>query len=434
MAQPYLSAQEILKRTFINNTGSLKVTSEPYSIQDYLNAVFDSNSNSLRVYSEQAAESSSSSIGSVGNIIAGEGISIVNDIISIDTTVSEIGSFLVRTEDGVGWGIPSGSLPVVTSQDNDKILTVINGAWAKAFPTTELPIVTVADNDKILTVVSGAWAKADAPSSGTTYTAGDGIDITNDTISINSASATTGQILSKGETGTTWVASPVSATTANVQTALSINTGAGSLAKVLSEKGTFVDLPVNTDTTYTAGNGIDITDGTISIDVTSATTGQIISKSESGVAWVNAPVSATTANVQSALGIDTENGLATKVLNKKGTFIDLPEGGGPSVIVSKSADYQLLETDARATVLSTGIDDVTFTLPLSMPEGNWFTFVKMGAGKITIQAPTGEQIMDSSLNGTLFCDSASTMFVCTLEKVASGTWILKSGTGLWETA
>ena len=35
----------------------------------------------------------------------------------------------------------------------------------------------------------------------------------------------------------------------------------------------------------------------------------------------------TAAFVRSALGIDTEDGLATKVLSEKGTFVDLPEGG-----------------------------------------------------------------------------------------------------------
>lgn len=224
----HFSTQEILKRCFNSATGRLTVTNT-YDIQDYFNAIFDAENNSLRI--------------AVDGVVTGE--------------------------------TPSGDvLPEVTAEDNYKVLTVINGAWAKVFPTTELPIVTVDDNDKILTVVNGVWAKADAPSSGTTYTAGDGIAITNETISLDVTGATTGQVLKKTELGIGWVndetgtaelpavtvsdndkiltvingawasgTAPVGVTTASVQSALSIDTSTGSLSKVLSEKGTFVDLP-----------------------------------------------------------------------------------------------------------------------------------------------------------------------------------------------
>lgn len=93
---------------------------------------------------------------------------------------------------------------------------------------------------------------------------------------------------------------------------------------------------------YVEGTGIDITDGTVSIDTTGATTGQIISKSESGVAWVNAPVSATTANVQAALSINTGAGSETKVLSERGTFVDLPEGGSTGGLTSDDALMMIL--------------------------------------------------------------------------------------------
>lgn len=54
-------------------------------------------------------------------------------------------------------------LPSVTSEDNGDVLTVVEGAWAKAepaTPTSELPTVTSDDNGDVLTVVEGAWAKA----------------------------------------------------------------------------------------------------------------------------------------------------------------------------------------------------------------------------------------------------------------------------------
>lgn len=58
--------------------------------------------------------------------------------------------------------VPSGSgsaLPAVTASDNGKLLTVVEGAWAKADATKELPTVTADDNGKVLKVVDGAWDK-----------------------------------------------------------------------------------------------------------------------------------------------------------------------------------------------------------------------------------------------------------------------------------
>ena len=52
-------------------------------------------------------------------------------------------------------------LPAVTSVDNGMVLTVVEGAWAKASVPTELPAVTADDDGDILKVVSGSWAKAE---------------------------------------------------------------------------------------------------------------------------------------------------------------------------------------------------------------------------------------------------------------------------------
>lgn len=59
--------------------------------------------------------------------------------------------------------VPSGSgsaLPAVTTDDNGKLLTVVEGAWSKADATKELPVVTTDDAGKVLKVnAEGAWDK-----------------------------------------------------------------------------------------------------------------------------------------------------------------------------------------------------------------------------------------------------------------------------------
>lgn len=52
-------------------------------------------------------------------------------------------------------------LPAVTSSDNDKVLTVVNGAWAAQSAGSGLPAITSSDNGKVLTVISGEWIAQD---------------------------------------------------------------------------------------------------------------------------------------------------------------------------------------------------------------------------------------------------------------------------------
>lgn len=54
-------------------------------------------------------------------------------------------------------------LPHVSSADNGKVLTVVNGKWTAVAPTAELPTVTSSNNGEVLTVVEGAWAAAELP-------------------------------------------------------------------------------------------------------------------------------------------------------------------------------------------------------------------------------------------------------------------------------
>ena len=57
-------------------------------------------------------------------------------------------------------------LPAVSSTDNGKVLTVVEGAWAKAAIPAQLPSVSGTDNGKALMVSGGKWQKSSLPDAG----------------------------------------------------------------------------------------------------------------------------------------------------------------------------------------------------------------------------------------------------------------------------
>jgi len=76
-----------------------------------------------------------------------------------EVTGSDNGDVLTVVEGAWAKAAPSAELPAVTGSDNGDVLTVVEGAWAKAAPSAELPAVTGSDNGEVLMVVEGAWAK-----------------------------------------------------------------------------------------------------------------------------------------------------------------------------------------------------------------------------------------------------------------------------------
>lgn len=55
-------------------------------------------------------------------------------------------------------------LPAVDTDDNGKVLTVVEGAWGKATIPSQLPSVSGSDVGKVLMVdESGKWVAADLP-------------------------------------------------------------------------------------------------------------------------------------------------------------------------------------------------------------------------------------------------------------------------------
>lgn len=55
------------------------------------------------------------------------------------------------------------TLPSTSSSDNNKVLMVSSGKWAKKALPSDLPTVTASDNGKVLMVVDGEWAVAALP-------------------------------------------------------------------------------------------------------------------------------------------------------------------------------------------------------------------------------------------------------------------------------
>lgn len=80
-------------------------------------------------------------------------------------TAADNGDVLTVVEGAWAKAEPTAELPAVTATDNGDVLTVVEGSWAKAEPASQLPAVTASDNGDVLTVVNGAWAKA-APAAG----------------------------------------------------------------------------------------------------------------------------------------------------------------------------------------------------------------------------------------------------------------------------
>ena len=84
-------------------------------------------------------------------VVLGGDVDDVKDITLISDMITEIAK--IASTIGI-------ELPAVTSEDNGKVLTVVEGKWAKASIPSQLPAVTSEDAGSVLKVnESGIWAK-----------------------------------------------------------------------------------------------------------------------------------------------------------------------------------------------------------------------------------------------------------------------------------
>ena len=88
-----------------------------------------------------------------------------------------------------GGGSSGGSdLPDVTTDDNGKVLGVVNGEWDKVDAPSSLPDVTAADEDKILQVNGyGEWVANSLPTHTYTLTYADGSTITINNVELDTS-------------------------------------------------------------------------------------------------------------------------------------------------------------------------------------------------------------------------------------------------------
>ena len=109
--------------------------------------------------------------------------------------LNEDGELILVFNDGSGSGQASGSavFPVITANDENKILKVVNGAWALVdLPSNTLPAVDVSDDGKILQVIDGAWQTVEADlSGGLPFAIGDGLKLENGVLKLDMADGLT---------------------------------------------------------------------------------------------------------------------------------------------------------------------------------------------------------------------------------------------------
>jgi len=105
-------------------------------------------------------------------------------------------------------------------------------------------------------------------------------------------------------------------------------------------------------------------------------------------------------------------------------------------IADKTDDYPVVVADTGKILTMSNAGTKTFTLPVIAAGdiGTIITFVKKGAGKVVIQANTGQYIDDSTSAGTIYDDQAAELTsTITLLAISTTQWVIVSANGIWIT-
>jgi len=109
---------------------------------------------------------------------------------------------------------------------------------------------------------------------------------------------------------------------------------------------------------------------------------------------------------------------------------------GKWTVETKTDNYNVQTTDVAKTLVMNSALDKAFNLP-SVGAGDvglWFTFIKLGAGKLTIDAADSDVIADSGAGDTIYDDIAGeTYATITLVLVSETQWAITGAHGTWVT-
>jgi hypothetical protein len=105
-------------------------------------------------------------------------------------------------------------------------------------------------------------------------------------------------------------------------------------------------------------------------------------------------------------------------------------------VVDKTDDYNVVVGDTGKVLTMSNAATKTFNLPViaAGDVGTQITFVKKGAGKVVIQANTGQYIDDSTSAGTIYDDQADELTsTITLLAISTTQWVIVGAMGIWIT-
>jgi len=109
-------------------------------------------------------------------------------------------------------------------------------------------------------------------------------------------------------------------------------------------------------------------------------------------------------------------------------------GGGLLTVEAKNSGYTILTTDLGKVFTCNASTAQTFNLPSVTTShiGTEYTIVKLGAGKITVDAADSDTIEDSGIGDTIYCEDSGIATIKLL-LVTETNWVITFANGTWIT-